>query len=67
VGKVLTITFWLWSEQVSTPALVRACDGGVGMGIEFTGLDPLIQKRLQQQIDAMAAESEPSRNVPGVF
>ena len=67
VGKVLTITFWLGSEQVSTPALVRTCDGGVGMGIEFTGLDPSIQKRLQQQIDAMAAESEPSRNVPGVF
>ena len=64
-GKVLDITFWLDSERVDTPAIVRACDGGVGMGIEFTGLDQKTQERLQQQVDAMAAESEPSQNVQG--
>jgi hypothetical protein len=37
------------------------------MGIEFTGLDPAIQERLQQQVDAMAADSEPSKNVQGAF
>jgi hypothetical protein len=65
VGKILTITFWLGSEQNFTPAIVRTCDGGVGMGIEFTGLDAEIQQRLQQQVDAMAADSAPSKNVQG--
>lgn len=65
VGKILTITFWLGSEQISTPAAVRTCDGGVGMGIEFSGLDPATQERLQQQVNAMAADSEPSKNVQG--
>ena len=61
VGKVLNITFWLDSERVSTPAVVRSCDGGVGMGIEFTGLDDKTRERLQQQIEAMAAEPETSQ------
>ena len=65
VGKILTITFWLSSEQISTPGVVRTCDGGVGMGIEFTALTPETQQRLQQQVDAMAADSAPSKNVQG--
>jgi hypothetical protein len=66
-GKILTITLWLGSEKVTTPAVVRTCDGGVGMGIEFTGLDPATQERLQQQVDAMAADSKPSKNTQGAF
>jgi PilZ domain-containing protein len=62
VGKILSITFWLDSERVSTPGVIRSCDGGVGMGIEFTGLDEPTQNRLQQQIETMAAESETSEN-----
>ncbi len=65
VGKVLNITFWLDSERVRTPAVVRSCDGGVGMGIEFTGLDDMTRERLQEQIEAMAAESETSQKTPG--
>jgi hypothetical protein len=65
VGRNLTIVFWLGSEQISTSATVRTCDGGVGMGIEFTGLDQATQARLQQQVDAMAAGDEPSKNVQG--
>ena len=65
VGKLLSITFWLDSERVRTPAVVRSCDGGVGMGIEFTGLDDKTRERLQQQIEAMAAESETSQKTPG--
>jgi hypothetical protein len=65
VGKSLSVTFWLGSEQRSTSAVVRTCDGGVGMGIEFTGLDAKTQQRLQQQVDAMAADSAPSKNVQG--
>ena len=65
VGKVLCITFWLDSERVRTAAVVRSCDGGVGMGIEFTGLDDKTRERLQQQIETMAGESETSQKTPG--
>jgi hypothetical protein len=58
LGKVVNIVFWLDSERISTPALIRSCDGGVGMGIEFTGLDEKTRERLQQRIETMAAESE---------
>ena len=64
-GKIITIMFWLGSERISTPALVRTCDGGVGMGIEFTGLEPAMQERLQAQVEAMAVDSEPSENEKG--
>jgi hypothetical protein len=67
VGKVLHLTLWLDSEKVTTPAIVRACDGGVGMGLEFTGLDEETQARLQQQVEAMAAESGLSKNAQGTF
>lgn len=65
VGKGLNITLWLDSERISTPAVVRSCDGGVGMGIEFTGLDENTRERLQQRIEAMAAETEASENTEG--
>lgn len=57
VGKIVSISFWLNSERVHTSAIVRTCDHGVGMGIEFTGLDETTQKRLQQQVEAIAVES----------
>jgi hypothetical protein len=65
VGKLLNITFWLDSERISTSAVIRSCDGGVGMGIEFTGLDDKTRERLQQQVETMAAESETSGKPPG--
>lgn len=58
LGKQLDITLWLETQKVNTSAVVRSCDGGVGMGIEFTGLDDETQNRLQQQIESMAAEAE---------
>lgn len=63
VGKILNITFWIDSERISTAAIVRSCDGGVGMGIEFTGLDDKTRERLQEQIENMAAET--SENTQG--
>jgi PilZ domain len=57
VGKCLTITFWLNSERVHTTAIVRTSDRGVGMGIEFIGLDEAIQKRLQQHVESIAVDS----------
>ncbi len=64
VNHILEITFWLNSEPVRTSAIVRTCDGGVGMGIEFTGLDEATQQRLQQQVEAAAAESSPFASDP---
>jgi len=64
VNHILEITFWLNSEPVCTAAIVRTCDGGVGMGIEFTGLDEPTQKRLQQQVEAAASRSSPFTTEP---
>jgi hypothetical protein len=58
VGKTLQITFWIETERIRTAAIVRSCDGGVGMGIEFTGLDDETRNRLQSRIETMAEESE---------
>ena len=59
VEKILDLTFWLNTRQIHTRAIVRTCDGGVGMGIEFTGLDEATQRQLQQQVESMAVESSP--------
>lgn len=57
LGRLLLITFWLDAERIHTPAIVRTCDRGLGMGIEFTGLLEETQKRLQELIESMSAES----------
>ena len=53
VRRNLTISFWLNSERVQTTAVVRTSDRGVGMGIEFTGLDEVVQQQLQTQVENM--------------
>lgn len=57
LGTQLSITFWLDSDKIVTPAVVRTSDGGVGMGIEFTGLDEKTQIRLQEKLDEMSQAS----------
>jgi hypothetical protein len=43
-GTEMSVAMWIGSDLIVTPAIVRTCDIGVGMGIEFTGLsDPLRQ------------------------
>lgn len=59
MGKALEITFWLNSQPIHTKAIVRTCDGGFGMGIEFISLDEETQQLLQQQLENMAAEGAP--------
>jgi PilZ domain len=59
--RTLSLTFWLNSERVQTTAIVRTSDGGVGMGIEFTGLDEATQRQLQQQVERLAAGPAPFR------
>jgi PilZ domain len=65
--KMLNITFWLNSKRVQTEAIVRTSDSGVGMGIEFIGLDEAMQKLLQEQIETLAAESGLFRHAHGAF
>ena len=55
LGTPLTVTFWIESEKVSTTAVVRASDPGVGMGIEFIGLDESSQNHLQSMIEKSAS------------
>jgi hypothetical protein len=52
-GTKTLITFWMDTEKVKTTGVVRASDPGVGMGIEFTDLDNIVQHRLQQYLDKM--------------
>src|SRR6266850_977630 len=49
-GTELSISFWIESDKVDTTGVVQSCDGGVGMGIEFTGMDLASQQRLQQHL-----------------
>ncbi len=51
------VTFWLNARRIQTQAMVRTCDAGVGMGVEFIGLDDATQNQLQEQLEALAAES----------
>lgn len=67
VGTVLNITFWLNSARVQTTAIVRTCHGGVGMGIEFTGLDDATRAELQQQIENLVGEAVPFRKARAAF
>jgi hypothetical protein len=61
----LSISFWIESEKITTPAIVRASDGGVGMGIEFTGLSEDVQKRLQHVVEKMDKQSGSAINAKG--
>jgi PilZ domain len=55
LGTKVKVSFWMDSEKVQTSGVVRASDGGVGMGIEFTQLDNHVQERLQQHLDKLDA------------
>jgi hypothetical protein len=63
-GTELNISLWIESEKVDTTGVVRACDGGVGMGIEFTGMDLGSQERLQRFLEKLERESKSSAAPP---
>jgi PilZ domain len=67
VRKLVDITFWLNSRRIQTHAMVRTCDGGVGMGIEFIGLDEVTQNQLQEQLEILAEESGLFKQTHGTF
>ena len=57
VGKLLEVTFWSIPggsrpRRLSGPAMAES-----GTGIEFIGLDEATQNQLQEQVEALAAES----------
>ncbi len=47
VGTPLHLSIWIRAEKLDTDAVVRTCDAGVGMGVEFTGLVPTDRHRLE--------------------
>jgi hypothetical protein len=53
LGTQVRLVFWIGSEKVETTGIVRASDGGVGMGIEFSGLDDAAQERLQRYLESL--------------
>lgn len=53
VGTLLRADFWMEEEHVNTSAIVRTCDPGVGMGIEFLSLTPDLQDRFQALLEKL--------------
>lgn len=53
IGTKVNISFWVESEKVQTTGIVRTSDPGVGMGIEFTALDNVVQEWLQAHLDKL--------------
>ncbi len=50
IGSHLDIELWLERDRFATSAIVRTCDPGVGMGVEFIGLSPTELTQLQQAL-----------------
>jgi hypothetical protein len=53
VGTALRIDLWIEDKRISSTALVRTKDPGVGMGIEFTGLQEEDKKEFQAHLDKL--------------
>jgi hypothetical protein len=51
VGTTLRVEFWINEEKISTSAVVRTSDPGVGNGVEFIGLTLDTKQRLQSHLD----------------
>jgi hypothetical protein len=54
VGTQLNFVVHCGERKVESTAIVRACDGGVGMGIEFVGLNLDTQTEMQDCIENQA-------------
>ena len=53
VGTSLKVEFFMEDERVTSTAIVRTCDPGVGMGIEFISLAPDLQDRFQRLLEKL--------------
>jgi hypothetical protein len=61
----LKIDLWIGDEHITTSAVVRTRDPGVGMGIEFTGMPEDTKIRLQAHLDAMDPTLSAAAQNPG--
>ena len=53
VGAALRVDLWIGEERVTLDAVVRTRDPGVGMGIEFNGLNEESKRKFQAQLDEL--------------
>lgn len=53
VATNLKVEFFMEDERITSTAIVRTCDPGVGMGIEFLSLTPDLQDRFQQLLEKL--------------
>jgi hypothetical protein len=51
VATALRVDLWIEEERLTSSAVVRTRDPGVGMGIEFTGMTDESKKRFQAHLD----------------
>jgi hypothetical protein len=45
-GAVVQLRFTVLGREVETAAEIRHCCPGIGMGVKFIGLDPLVREEL---------------------
>ncbi len=62
LGTPLSITLWIDSDKIVTTAMVRSSDPGVGMGIEFSGLNDETKERLQNHLEKLASQDAAQQN-----
>jgi hypothetical protein len=53
VGTALRADLWIGDDRLSSTAMVRTRDPGVGMGIEFTGMPEESKKRFQEHLEKL--------------
>jgi len=61
-GTLLNIAMWLGPEAIVSSAVVRTCDMGVGMGIEFTGLTDETRELLSCYLHNQVERGQPARD-----
>jgi PilZ domain-containing protein len=64
VSTSLKVDFWIEQEHISSSAVVRTRDPGVGMGIEFTGMTEDSKKRFQAHLDKLDPGMSPVGGKP---
>jgi hypothetical protein len=53
IGTALRVDLWIDQERFSPSAVVRTRDPGVGMGIEFIGMQEDARTRFQEHLDTL--------------
>ncbi len=64
LGTHFGVVLWIEGERVTTTGVVRASDPGVGMGIEFTGLDDQLRERLQRVLAKQSGQAALAEGAP---